>query len=63
METEYNYEMFRSDTNDFYEDFGEYLNLKKKDHWNVKNCTFFDKKDKEKLWAWCLFEKKSDQPG
>lgn len=58
MEAEYRQEMFRSDTGDFYENLGEFLALQKRNDWDVKNCTFFDQKDKKKMWAWCLFEKR-----
>ena len=61
METEQNYEMFRSDTGDFNQNFGKYLILKQRNNLDVKKCTFFDQKDKKKMWAWCFFEKRSDE--
>ena len=60
MQDEYRHEMFRSDIGHFYENLGEFLALKQRDHWNVKNCTFFDQEEKKNMWAWCLFEKKSE---
>lgn len=60
MQAEYRHEMFRSDTGDFYENLGEFLTLKGRDNWSVKNCTFFDQEESKNMWAWCLFEKKSE---
>lgn len=60
METQQNYEMFRSDTGDFDRNFGEFLMLKQRVNMHVKKCTFFDQRDKKKKWSWCLFEKRFD---
>ena len=52
-------ETFRSEPNTFYKNFADYLIIKRTDDWNVKNCTFFRDDDKDKMWAWCLFERRS----
>jgi hypothetical protein len=59
VDAEYVNEMFRSESNNFYENFAEYLIGKRTDKWRVRNCTFFNQDDKKKMWAWCLFERKA----
>lgn len=59
MAVEYVNEMFRSESGSFYKNFADYLLHKGEDHWNVKNCTFFDNEKKNRRWAWCLFERKA----
>jgi hypothetical protein len=59
MVAEYVNEMFRSESSEFYKNFGDYLVNKRGDDWNVKNCTFFQDDDEKRMWAWCLFEKKA----
>ena len=58
MVAEYVNEMFRSESDKFYKNFGDYLVNKRGDHWDVKNCTFFQDEGKKRMWAWCLFERK-----
>ncbi len=59
MEAEYINETFRSEPDTFYKNFADYLIIKRTDHWNAKNCTFFRNDDKNRMWAWCLFERRS----
>jgi ABC-type long-subunit fatty acid transport system fused permease/ATPase subunit len=58
MEAEYMNEAFRSNAANFYGSFADYLTNKLSDQWNVKNCTFFRDDRQNKMWAWCLFERK-----
>jgi hypothetical protein len=59
MAAEYVNEMFRSESGAFHKNFADYLINKHVDHWNVKTCTFFNDEKKDRMWAWCLFERKA----
>ncbi|MEE9609913.1 MAG: hypothetical protein V3W19_01610 [Desulfatiglandales bacterium] len=59
VENEYTCETFRSEISKFDKNFADYLIIKGKEDWNVKNCTFFRDDNKMKKWASCLFERKT----
>ena len=59
METEYMFETYSSGAESFDQDFTNYLNEKSKELWKVKNCTYCHDDAGKKLWASCLFKRKS----
>ena len=59
MESQYLFETFNSDSGSFDQDFTSYLNAKRQEAWKVKNCTYCHDQDTKRLWASCLFKRKS----
>ena len=58
MEGKYIFESFNSDMNSFDQEFTDYLNNKRSEHWKVKNCSFCHDTEDGKMWASCLFKRK-----
>jgi hypothetical protein len=59
METDYLFETYNSDTDTFDRDFTGYLNGKSKELWKVKSCTYCHDQATKKMFASCLFKRKS----
>jgi hypothetical protein len=59
MEKEYLYETFSAESGRFDEEFTNYLNTKRRDFWKVKHCSFCHDNPGGKLWASCIFKRKT----
>ena len=59
MSYSYKYETFRSDAGKFDQDFTTYLNERAKDKWRVMQCNYCHGSTDGKMYASCMFERKS----
>lgn len=59
MSYRYNYETFRAKSGAFDKDFTAYLNERANDGWRVKDCSYCHGSESKKVYASCMFERKS----
>lgn len=59
MSYSYKYETFRANSGAFDKDFTAYLNERAEKNWRVKNCSYCHGADSKKIYASCMFERKS----
>jgi len=59
MGYQYKYETFRADSGDFNKNFTSYLNERARDKWRVKDCSYCHGSDGNRVYASCMFERKS----
>ena len=55
----YHFETFSADSRDFDQQFTSFLNRKFSESWKVKDCTYCHDASGDKMWASCLFKRKS----
>lgn len=59
MSYSYKYETFRAKSGEFDKDFSAYLNERAKKNWRVKSCSYCHGHNSKKVYASCMFERKS----
>jgi hypothetical protein len=57
MVKEHKQEVFRAGSASFERDFAGFVISRHRDHWRVKNCTFFHDGNRMKSWGSCTFER------
>ena len=55
----YKYETFRAQTGKFDKDFTAYLNERSADKWRVRHCNYCHGSSDGKVYASCMFERKT----